>query len=102
MSTAVALIGACAVMTAALKAVGPVALGCRTLPTRFRRVVVLLAPALLAALVVTQTLAVEQRLTVGASTAGVAAAGVIAWRGAPIVVCLIVAAVVTASARAIQ
>ena len=52
-----ALIGACAVITAAIKAAGPVALGGRALPLWFSSVIALMAPALFAALVVTQALA---------------------------------------------
>ena len=45
-----ALIGLCAVVTAAIKAAGPVALGGRELPPWFNGVITLMAPALLAAL----------------------------------------------------
>ena len=51
-STSVAIvIAGCAITTAAVKAIGPIALGGRDLPAWFSSVVVLLAPALLAALV---------------------------------------------------
>ena len=50
--TAWALIAGCAVVTFAIKAAGPIALGGRELPDWFSRVVTLLAPALLSALVV--------------------------------------------------
>ncbi|MEA2273075.1 MAG: hypothetical protein QOI98_1783, partial [Solirubrobacteraceae bacterium] len=46
-----------AVATAAIKASGPVLLGGRNLPSAAMRVITLLAPALLGALVVTQTFA---------------------------------------------
>jgi branched-subunit amino acid transport protein len=98
--TAWAVVALCAVVTAFIKGVGPFALGGRELPPWFGGVVVLLAPALLAALVVTQALADGDRLAVGADTAGVAAAGLILWRGASILVAVAVAAVVTAAARA--
>ena len=45
MSTSVALIGGCALVTVAIKAVGPIALGGRELPDWFSSLVVLLAPA---------------------------------------------------------
>ena len=51
------LIAACAVITAAIKGVGPVALGGRELPPWFGAIVAMMAPALFAALVVTQALA---------------------------------------------
>lgn len=95
------LIGLCAVVTAAIKAAGPVALGGRSLPPRFTGVIVLMAPALLAALVVTAALAEGQRLTVGADTAGVAAAGVAVWRGANVIAGVVIAMAVTAALRAV-
>lgn len=100
MSTTVVVIGGCAVATAVIKAVGPVALGGRDLPAWFSSVVVLLAPALLAALVVTQALADGDRLAVGAETAGVAAGGLVVWRTESIIGCVLVAAALTAALRA--
>jgi branched-subunit amino acid transport protein len=100
-ATAWALIAGCAAVTFAIKATGPIALGGRELRPWFSRVVGLLAPALLSALVVTQALADGEKLSVGADTAGVAAAGLLLWRGASIVVGVLVAAVVTAGLRAI-
>jgi branched-subunit amino acid transport protein len=96
-----ALIAGCAVVTFAIKAAGPIALGGRELPDWFARVVALLAPALLSALVVTQIFADGQELGVGADTAGVAAAGVALWRGVPIAAAVVVAAAVTALLRAV-
>jgi branched-subunit amino acid transport protein len=95
------LIGACAVVTAVLKGIGPVALGGRELPAWFSSVVALMAPALFAALVVTQALADGRKLAIGADTAGVALAGVAAWRGASVIVVVAVAAVTAALLRAL-
>ncbi len=100
MSTTVLLIGGCALVTAIIKAVGPVALGGRELPDRFTGVIALMAPALLAALVVTAALADADEWAIGADTAGVAAGGVVAWRTESIIGCVIVAAAVTALVRA--
>jgi len=100
-STTVAVIGGCALATAAFKAVGPVALGGRDLPAWFSSLVVLLAPALLAALVVTQALADGDQLTVGAETVGVAAGGLVFWRTESIIATVLVAAGMTAVLRAI-
>ncbi|HEV8152394.1 MAG TPA: AzlD domain-containing protein [Solirubrobacteraceae bacterium] len=96
-----ALIVGCAVVTFAIKAAGPIALGGRELPDWFARVVTLLAPALLSALVVTQIFADGQELGVGADTAGVAAAGVALWRGVPIAAAVVLAAAMTALLRAV-
>jgi branched-subunit amino acid transport protein len=86
-------------VTAAIKGVGPFTLGGRDLHPRLIGVVALLAPALLAALVVTQALADGRHLAVGADTAGVAASAVAVWRGASIVVVIAVAVGVTAGLR---
>ena len=101
MSTTVAVIAGCALITFAIKAAGPIALGGRELPERFTGVVALLAPALLAALIVTQALADGQRLAVGTDTAGVAAGALVAWRTGSIIGCVVVAAAVTAALRAL-
>lgn len=61
----------------------------------------LLPPALLGALVVVQTLATGETLVVDARAAGVAAGAYAAWRKAPFVVVLVVAAAVTAGVRAL-
>jgi hypothetical protein len=95
-------IGLLAAGTIAIKAVGPIALGSRELPVRLAGVVALLAPSLLAALVVVDTLGGEDRtLAVDARAAGlVAAAGAIAAR-LPLFVVVVIAAAVTAGLRAI-
>lgn len=95
------VIGACALVTAAIKGIGPFALGGRQLSPRVIGVVTLLAPALLAALVITQALADGRHVGIGEDTIGVAAAGVVLWRGASILVTVAVAAGVTAGLRAI-
>ncbi|MEX0816757.1 MAG: AzlD domain-containing protein [Gaiellales bacterium] len=87
--------------TMALKAVGPLVLGGRALPARFTGVVALLAPALLSALVVTQTLGADEGLVLDERVAGVAAgAGALALR-APLLAVVVVAAAVTAGVRAL-
>jgi branched chain amino acid efflux pump len=100
-TTTWALVGLCAAVTAAIKAVGPVALGGRDLPAWFSGVIQLMAPALLAALVCVSALADHEKLGVGADTAGVAAAGVVLWRGGSVIVGVVVASVVTALLRAL-
>ncbi|WP_026910602.1 AzlD domain-containing protein [Patulibacter minatonensis] len=95
------LIVLCAVVTAAIKGVGPVALGGRALPDRATGVIALLAPTLLAALVVTGVAGQDGHLGVGVEAVGVAAGGVVALRGSSILVCVVVAAAVTAALRAV-
>jgi branched-subunit amino acid transport protein len=99
-STAWILIAACAVITAAIKAAGPVALGGRELPPWFSGIVAMMAPALFAALVVTQSLADGKDWAIGADTAGVALAGFAAWRGLSVIGVVAIAAVSTALLRA--
>ncbi|HZG49453.1 MAG TPA: AzlD domain-containing protein [Thermoleophilaceae bacterium] len=101
MSATVALIAGCTLVTVAIKAAGPVALGGRELPRAFTGVIVLLAPALLAALVAAAALADGQDLAIGPDTAGVAAGGLVAWRTGSIVACVLVAAALTAGLRAL-
>ena len=95
------VIGLCALVTAAIKGAGPVALGGRKLPAWFGRVIKLIAPALLAALVCVSALADGDEWAIGADTAGVAVAGVLLWRGANVVIGVVVAAAVTAALRAL-
>lgn len=95
------LIGALVLMTAALKAVGPALVGGRGLPVWFSRVIALMAPALLASLVVTSVLTNGRRLTVGAHTAGVAVAAVLLLFRVPLVVVTLVAVLVTVALRSL-
>ena len=93
---AVIVIGAA---TIALKGAGPVLAGGRELPPRLASVVELLAPAVLAALVVTQTVGGDEELVIDERLAGLAAAGVAIALRAPILVSVTTAAVVTALLR---
>ena len=93
----IVVVGAATVL---LKAAGPVFVGRRPLPPRLQPVVELLAPVMLTALVVTQTFAGDGEITVDARVPGVAAAAVAIWFRAPIVAAMVIAAVVTGSARA--
>lgn len=92
-----------AIVTAAIRASGPVALGGRELPAPVLPVIALLAPALLAALVVVETFAGgDDTLELDARALGVgAAAGVLAVRRDAMLSAVAVAALVAALARAI-
>ena len=94
-------VAAVGVATAVLKATGPVLLGGGALPERLGATVALLAPALLAALVVTAALSEGARLVVDERLLGVGAAVVAVVLRAPILVVIVVAALVTAVARAV-
>lgn len=93
------VLAALAAGTYALKAAGPLLLGGRELPDRLRLLAALLPPALLAALVVTSTLADGARLTVDARLAGVAAAGAALWRGWGFLPAVVLACAATAVVR---
>ena len=93
----VAVVGA---STVALKAVGPVVLGGRALPARVAAVVELLAPAVLAALVVTQAVGGEREIVLDARLAGLAAGAVALALRLPILAVVVIAAVATAATRA--
>ena len=97
-----ALVGLLILTTALIRASGPVILGGRELPPRATAVIALVAPALLAALVMTETFrSAGGELTVDERALGVAGAGVaLAFRGS-IVVAGAVAMAVTAGARAL-
>jgi branched-subunit amino acid transport protein len=90
-----------AATTAVIKAAGPLALGGRELPREAFAVIGLLAPALLAALILTQTFAHDRELTVDARAAGLAFAAVAVLLRAPLLVVVLVAAVGAAAARAV-
>jgi branched-subunit amino acid transport protein len=90
-----------AITTALVKAAGPVVFGGREPHPAFMRVVASMAPALLAALVVTSLFAEGRRLGAGADTVGVAVAGVLLWRGGSVVSAVVAAVAVTAALRAV-
>jgi branched-subunit amino acid transport protein len=94
-------IAALAVVTALIKASGPVVFGGRELPAPALRVISLLAAALLSALVVTQTFGEDQELVVDARLAGVATAAVAIALRRSLIVTMLSAAVVTALLRAV-
>jgi branched-subunit amino acid transport protein len=84
----------CAITTFAIRVFGPFAVGTRELHPRTTRVLALLPAALLAALVVTETVIVDGELDIDARLAGV-----LLWRGASVIWVVIGAAAVTAALR---
>ena len=86
--------------SAAIKAAGPVLVGGhRGLPPRANAVIALLAPALLAALVVTETFGDDGHLVLDERALGVGAAAVALALRAPVLLAVALAALVTALAR---
>ena len=91
------------VATILIRAAGPVLLGGRELAAPVRAVVALLAPALLAALVVTQTFGdPDGGITVDERVPAVAAAGLLlAWRPKALLPAIALAGAVAALLRAL-
>jgi branched chain amino acid efflux pump len=85
--------------TAAFKATGPVLLGGRSLPPAVADVVALLAPVLLAALVVTQTVGGDNELVLDARLIGVGVGAVAVALRAPLPAVVVAAAAATALTR---
>jgi len=93
-------VGALALGTALIKAVGPIAVGRRQPSERGSEVIALIAPALLAALVVYETVhSGDRSLVVDARLGGLAAAALALAVRLPLVVVVAVAAGVTAAVR---
>jgi branched-subunit amino acid transport protein len=90
------------VATAAIRAVGPVLVGARQLSEPVVRVITLLAPALLAALIAVGTFTeTDGDLVLDARAAGLAAAAaVLAWRHKAMLTAALAAALVAALVRA--
>ena len=87
--------------TIAIKGAGPLLMGGKPLPPRIGRVIGLLAPALLAALVAISTFGAERALVLDERALGVAAAAMAIGFKAPPLVVVVVAATITALARAL-
>jgi branched-subunit amino acid transport protein len=86
-------------VTVCLKGAGPVLLGGRRLEGAVARVVSLVAPVMLTALVVMQTVGGNRAVVIDARLAGVAAAAVALRLRAPLVVAMVIAAGVTVALR---
>jgi branched chain amino acid efflux pump len=86
------VIAAVGIATMVFKSAGPVLLGTRELPPRVASVVDVLAPAMLAALVVTQTVGGDREIVIDARLAGVVAGGIAVVLRAPLLVVMLVAA----------
>jgi branched-subunit amino acid transport protein len=97
--TAVLIVG---VGTIVLKSVGPVGVAHRRLPTRVDRLLELIAPAILAALVVTETFASGRSLVLDARLAGLAAGIVAVVVRAPLWAVVIAGAGATALVRLVS
>lgn len=99
MSAAWASVLAVGAGTVALKAVGPVGVAGRRLPSRVAELLSMLAPALLAALVVAETFGSGRSLVLDARLAGAAAGIVAVLLRAPLWLVVVAGALATALVR---
>lgn len=88
--------------TIGLKAVGPVGVSGRRLPARMSQLLEVVAPAILAALVITETFASGRSLVLDARLAGVAAGIVAVVLRTPFWLVVIVGALATALVRLVS
>jgi len=91
---------AVALASAAIRAVGPILLGDRELPSRANAIIALLVPAVLTALVVTETFGEDGGLVLDEKAIGVAVAAVALTLRAPVLLAVALAVATTALARA--
>jgi hypothetical protein len=101
MTAAWIMIGLLTVGTVAIKAAGPLALGGRELPPQLAGVVARLAPSLLAALVVVDTFGGDRTLVVDETAVGLAVAAAALLAKLPVFAVVVLAAVATATTRAL-
>lgn len=93
------LIAVLAVGTVLMKTIGPVLAGGRQPPAPLTRIIALVAPALISALVVTGTFTQGQELIIDARAAGVGVGAVALWFRLPAVLAMLIAAIVCAVLR---
>jgi len=93
------LVLALAAIAYGFKFLGLVVIGSRPLPAPLERCLALVPAALLSALIVRDVFASEQHLVLDERALGVAVAVIAAWRRAPFVVVVVLAAATTAVAR---
>ena len=93
------LIAVLGIGTVLMKTIGPVLAGGRQPPAPLTRVIALVAPAVISALIVTGTFTQGQQLVIDARAAGVGIAAVALWLRVPAVLAMLLAAIVCAVLR---
>lgn len=101
MTAAWAAVGVVGALTVAIKSAGTMLLRGREIPARAAGMIELLAPVMLAALVVTNTFGGDHKLVLDPRAAGLAAAAVPVALRAPLLVTVFVAAATAAIVRLI-
>jgi branched-subunit amino acid transport protein len=99
-STAAIVVAGCTVATFAIKGVGPVLSGGRELPRAVRDILVLLAPALLAALVAIQLTGGNGVVRLDVKLPSVILAALLASLRVPLIICVVAGAALAALLRA--
>ena len=99
MNSAWGVVAIAGVASVLMRAAGPVLVGGRALPARVVALVEGLAPALLAALIVTQTFGGDREVRLDERSLGLAAGVLAVALRAPVVVVVVAAATTTAIAR---
>jgi branched-subunit amino acid transport protein len=100
MTSAWALVVGVGAVTVVLKGAGAALVAGRALPPRIGKMVVLLAPGLLAALIVVQVFGARDAVTLDSRAVGLAAAGLALRCRLPVLIVVAGAAAATALARA--
>lgn len=93
------LIVVLALGTVLMKTLGPVLAGGRQPPARLTRVIALIAPALISALIVVGTFTQGQRLIIDARAAGLAVGAIALWFRVPAVLAMLLAVIACALVR---
>jgi hypothetical protein len=93
------LIVVLALGTVLMKTLGPVLAGGRRPPARLTRVIALIAPALISALIVVGTFTQGQRLIIDARAAGLAVGAIALWFRVPAVLAMFLAVIACALLR---
>jgi hypothetical protein len=93
------LIAVLAVGSLLMKTLGPVLAGGRQPPARLTRVIALIAPALISALIVVSTFTQGQRLIIDARAAGLAVGAIALWFRVPAVLAMLLAVIACALLR---
>lgn len=96
-----AVVGALTLGVYGQRVIGSVLVDTRRVSPRWQTVLASVPMAVIVAVVALQTLTASGSMTVDARLAGVAAAGLCAWRRLPMVVTVVAAAAVTAVVRAL-
>jgi hypothetical protein len=93
------LIAVLTIGTVLMKTIGPVLAGGRQPPAPLTRIIALVAPAVISALIVTGTFTEGQQLIIDARAAGVGVGAVALWFRVPAVLAMLMAAIVCAALR---